>query len=83
MSEDNVLKIGSLAPGRNVYEVRGALGLISFYGGFVPHYSDICAPLNALTKKVLEWDWSPECQSAWETWLAAIQEKVFLAGFDP
>jgi len=51
MSRDKMLKISSLAPPRNVRGVWEALRLINFYGHFIPHCSDICAPINALSGK--------------------------------
>ena len=82
MSRDKVLRIGSLAPPQNVREVRESLGLINFYGHFIPHYSDICAPINALTGKDVPWDWPPVCAAAWSRLLSAVQQEVFLAAFD-
>lgn len=82
MSEDKVTKISALAPPRNVHELREALGLINFYGGFIPHYSDICAPMNRLTSKDVAWEWNDECSAAWSRLLAAVQKDVFLAAYD-
>lgn len=83
MSKDKVDKISALEPPRNVREVREVLGLINFYGKFVPHYSDICAPINHLTGKDVPWNWTAECDNAFRRLLAAIREDVFIAGFDP
>lgn len=82
MSDDKIAKITELASPRNVHEVREVLGLINFYGGFIPHYSDICAPINRLTGKDVPWDWSPECESAFRRLLDSVRNDVFLAAFD-
>lgn len=82
MSDDKVTKIAALEPPRNVHEVREALGLINFYGGFIPHYSDICAPINRLTGKDVPWDWNSDCSRSWARLLKAIQDDVFLAAYD-
>ena len=37
--------------------LRAALGLFSYYRKFVPHFSTIAFPLNALMKKDRPWEW--------------------------
>jgi hypothetical protein len=83
MSDDKVLKITSLPSPRSVTEVRETLGLINFYGHFIPHYSDICAPINALTGKDVPFVWSEKCESAFRRLLSLIKTDVFLVAFDP
>ena len=46
--------------------VRQFLGLASYYRRFVPSFSKIAAPLNALTKKSVSFNWSEECQVAFD-----------------
>ncbi|CCX29518.1 Similar to Retrotransposable element Tf2 155 kDa protein type 1; acc. no. Q05654 [Pyronema omphalodes CBS 100304] len=82
MSDDKIAKITALAPPTNVHELPEALGLIQFYSGFIPHYSDHTAVLTRLTSKDVPWNWSPKCSDAWSRILAAIQKEVFLAAFD-
>jgi hypothetical protein len=83
MSDDKVLKITSLPSPRTVTEVRETLGLINFYGHFIPHYSDICAPINALTGKDVPFVWSDTCEAAFRRLLSLVRTDVFLSAFDP
>ena len=46
--------------------VRRFLGLASYYRRFVPNFSVIAAPLNALTKKNAVFQWTSECDRAFE-----------------
>ena len=46
--------------------VRRFLGLASYYRRFVPSFSVIAAPLNALTKKNAVFQWTSECDRAFE-----------------
>ena len=45
-----------------VKSLRSFLGLASYYRKFIPIFSKIAGPLHALTKKDVEYVWSPQCQ---------------------
>ena len=47
-------------------EVRGFLGLCGYYRRFVQNFSQVAAPLHALTKKAQVFVWSQGCQSAFD-----------------
>ena len=47
-------------------EVRGFLGLCGYYRRFVNNFSQIAAPLHALTKKNATFHWTTECQIAFD-----------------
>ena len=51
---------------QDVSELRGFLGVTSYYRRFVKGYSDIAAPLNKLLSKNVEWHWDKRCHEAWE-----------------
>jgi hypothetical protein len=52
---------------KNVRQIKGFLGLASYYRKFIKDFSKIAKPLNNLTKKGVEYDWTQECQNAFET----------------
>jgi hypothetical protein len=52
------------------------------YGAFVPHYSDICSPLTALTGKGVPFEWTPECARAFTELKKLLRSDVFLAAYD-
>lgn len=54
----------SLSEPKNVKQVRSILGFINYYKQFVPHRSDLLAPISALTKKQTKFKWSTECQKS-------------------
>lgn len=83
MSDDKVRKIQNLESPRDVSEVRAVLGLINFYNAFIPHYSDLCAPLNELTEKDRPWSWEERHEQAFREILRRVNTDVFLAAFDP
>ena len=44
--------------------VRRFLGLASYYRRFIPGFATVAAPLHALTKKNVTFQWSAECEEA-------------------
>ena len=51
-----------MLPPKTPKEVKQFLGLIGYYRKFVPRFSDLARPLNALTRKNVEFEWTPVCQ---------------------
>ena len=50
----------------NVAELRSFLGLINYYGSFLPQLSTVLNPLYDLLKKDQKWHWSKACNDAFE-----------------
>ena len=51
---------------QNLRQSRAFVGLCQYYRRFVPGFSEISAPLHALTKKGARFHWSEECQHAFD-----------------
>ena len=49
-----------------VKQVQSSLGFGNFYRKFISHYSDLAKPLNDLTKKDKKFEWTIECQNAFD-----------------
>ena len=49
---------------RKLREVRGFLGLCGYYRRFVPNFSELAAPLHALTRKNCPFLWTENCDSS-------------------
>jgi hypothetical protein len=65
--------IVKMLPPTNVSELRAVLGTANYYRKFVANYSTIAASLNNLLGEDEElWNWSQECQKAFDT----IKEKL-------
>jgi len=47
-----------------VKDVRSFLGFCNFYRAFISDFSNIARPLNDLTCKNRQWDWSESCEAA-------------------
>ena len=59
-----VSKVRDWPTPRSVKEVRTFLGVASYYRRFVPEFARIAGPLNQLTRKGVQFTWSPEAENA-------------------
>jgi ribonuclease HI len=75
VQEDLVEKIRSFHEPKDTHEIRRFLGMANFYRRFVESYSQIASPLHKLTRKGKPYEWTEDCQSAFE----AIKEKLVSA----
>ena len=64
---------------KNLKELRGFLGLTGYYRKFVQDYSMVVLPLNALMKKNQTFEWTDECQAAFEDLKEKMQKPPILA----
>ena len=54
--------IAKMPAPKNPKEVKQFLGLVGYYRKFVPRFADISRVLTHLTKKDVEFKWTPECK---------------------
>ena len=50
----------------NVHDLRSFLGLANYFRRFVKAYSIMAAPMTKLTGKNAKWEWTEECQQAFD-----------------
>jgi hypothetical protein len=50
----------------NKRDLRGFLGLCSYYRKFIKSFADIASPSHKLTEKETVFDWSGQCNEAFE-----------------
>ncbi|XP_025664647.1 uncharacterized mitochondrial protein AtMg00860-like [Arachis hypogaea] len=74
MDQGKVKAIKEWEPPNKVSELRSFLGLANYYRRFIKGYSAKAAPLTDLLKKNHSWEWSNECQKAFDELKAAITE---------
>ena len=72
-----------MLPPRTPKEVKQFLGLIGYYRKFVLRFSDLAQPLNALTRKNVEFEWTPICQETFEFLKVSLMTKPILRYPDP
>ena len=67
----------------NLPQLRSFLDLVHYYGKFIPNLSSILQPLNSLLQKNQRWNWSTECQTAFELAKDKLSSAPVLAHYNP
>ena len=67
----------------NVTQLRSFLGLLNYYGKFIPNLSTTLHPLNALLRANTKWNWSPECAKAFQEAKDHLTSARVLTHYDP
>jgi hypothetical protein len=78
VTPDRVEAIKQYPPPHNLRSLRRFLGLVGFYGRFIPEYSGKAAPLHRLKCKGVKFRWESEQQNAFEVLKAALCEAPVL-----
>ena len=67
----------------NVSQLKSFLGLLNYYGKFVPSLSTLLAPLHRLLEKRTAWTWGTQQQQAFDQVKALLTSDTVLAHYDP
>ena len=67
----------------NVQQLRSFLGLLNYYGKFIPSLATLLHPLNALLQVKKQWKWSHECAKAFQEAKVQITSAAVLTHYDP
>ena len=68
---------------QNVQELRSFLGLLHYYGKFLPNLATLLHPLNALLKTQSKWSWSTKCSDAFKAAKELLVTAPVLAHYNP
>ena len=80
---DKVAAIQEAPRSQNVKELRAFLGLVQYYGRFVPRLSMHAYPLNQLLRKGVRWSWGSPCETAFCDLKSLLASTAVLAHYDP
>ena len=80
---DKIDAVVKAPPPENATELRSFLGLVNYYGKFVPHLSTILHPLNDLLKDNVKWSWTQECSEAFSQAKEELASGRVLTHYDP
>ena len=80
---DKIDAVVKAPPPENVSELRSFLGLVNYYGKFVPNLSTVLHPLNYLLKADVKWKWTKECSEAFSRAKEELASARVLTHYDP
>ena len=80
---EKIESIKSMPAPTNPTEVKQFLGLVGYYCKFIPHFTDIARPLNFLTRKGIEFEWTTICQENFDLLKNALATEPILVYPDP
>jgi transposase InsO family protein len=67
---------------QNCTQLRSFLGLVNYYGKFLPNLSDVLGPLHFLLSKDTKWQWKRAQEQAFERCKQMLVEPGVLVHFD-
>ena len=67
---------------KNVAELRSFLGLINYYGKFLPNLSSTLAPLYKLLQQNTQWQWKDSQMITFNAAKDALQSSTLLVHYD-
>ena len=68
---------------KNITELRSFLGLLNYYGKFMPNLSTLLHPLHQLLKGDHAWHWSQDCEQAFQEAKRKLSAAPILVHYDP
>jgi hypothetical protein len=83
MDPEKIRAIQEWGVPRSVVHVQRFLGFCNFYRRFIRDYGRIARALSQLTRKGITFQWTLECQKAFETLKRSVSEAPVLRHFDP
>lgn len=67
----------------DVSQLRSFLGMLNYYGHFIPDLATVMQPLNELLSKGKKWQWTLACQSAFQKDKALLVSQEVLTHYNP
>ena len=80
---DKVQAIRQAPTPKNVTELKSYLGLLTYYGKFLPNLSSRLAPIYSLLGKDVAWKWSRLQEPAFQESKDLLVSSSLLVHFDP
>ena len=80
---EKIAALQNLRQPTNAKELRAFLGVINYYGKFVPNLQSHCIPLHQLVKKDVKWVWSREHEEVFSKLKQQLTSNDTLVHYDP
>ena len=81
-STDKVEAVQKAPPPQDVSQLKSFLGLVNYYGKFLPDLSSVLAPLYSLLQKETEWKWGMDQQKAFAEVKQLLTSDCLLVHYD-
>ncbi|XP_015118224.1 uncharacterized protein K02A2.6-like [Diachasma alloeum] len=81
--KDKVEAINAIKTPLNTTELKRFLGMTNYYSKFVNNYAQVVAPLYKLLRKEIRWNWTEECQVAFDLIKEKLLSPEVLMHYDP
>lgn len=81
-TQEKVHTITGAPPPENISQLHASLGLINYYGKFLPQLSNTLAPLYRLLEKQTKWSWG-SAEEAFRTAKQQLTSSCLLVHYDP
>ena len=79
---DKIRAITDAPSPKNQQQLRAFLGLVNYYGKFLPSLSTTTHPLNQLLRHHVQWSWSDACESSFQKLKSQLSAQPVLAHYD-
>ena len=76
-------EISKIKAPKNIDKVHAFLGLLNYYHWFIPAFADLMHPIQKLLKKYVKFEWSEECDKAFQTTKEILMRNPILFHPDP
>ena len=78
----HVQKLRDMLPPNSKKEVEQFVGLVTYFGRMIPKYAEKLKPINALRAKNVQFNWTPECQSAFDNLVKELSSNPVIKPYD-
>lgn len=80
--EEKISAVKRAPAPKNVSELRSFLGMVQYYHSFLPGLATTLAPLHRLLQKTIQWEWTDDCQKAFEACKEGLTSESLLVHYD-
>ena len=82
-TDEKIRAIKEAPAPKDVSQLKSFLGLVNYYGKFLPHLSQTLASLYRLLQKEMLWNWGEEQEKAFQDAKSQLTSECVLVHYDP
>jgi len=82
-TDEKIRAIKEAPAPKDVSQLKSFLGLVNYYGKFLPHLSQTLAPFYRLLQKEMPWNWGEEQEKAFQDAKSQLSSECVLVHYDP